>query len=141
METILIIGYILWTIIITECSDFNNRQMHVYGMCSLIVPVPAFFLVYLVGIFVFGLKDDNTGLFATSVSAAYICPLLVYQIIQWFNQIIDFVKRVIKHRRLVCECERLSELAKQEEIHRHKLKLYQCMAKQMANCSTPRAKF
>lgn len=141
MELIIFIGYILWTIFITEGSEFNDKQLDTYIKCAFVSPVPAFLLVYLLGVFMFGVKDGDTGLFAISVSAAYLSPLFEYQIIQWFNQFDEFIKRIREHRRLVRECEQMSELAKQEEIRKRKQKIYQHLAKQMANCSTPHAKF
>ena len=138
---LILIGYVFWTIIITESSEFNDKQLDTYLKCAFVSPVPAFLLVYMLGVFVFGVKDSDTGLFAISVSAVFLSPMFEYQIIQWFNKIVDFIKRTREHRRLVRECEQMSELAKQEEIHRRKQKIYKHMAKQMANCSTQRAKF
>lgn len=141
MLLLIIIGYILWNIFITEGVDFNEKQSNTYTACTFVSPIPTFLLVYMLGVFVFGVKDDDTGLFAISVTAAYLSPLFEYQIIQWFNEFAEFIKRTREHRQLVSECEKLSELAKQEEIHRRKRKIYQRMSKQMAKCSIPHAKF
>ena len=141
MLLLIIIGYILWNIFITEGSEFNDKQLDTYLKCAFVSPVPVFLLVYMLGVFVFGVKDVDTGLFAISVSAAYLSPLFEYQIIQWFNEFAEFIKRIREHKSLIRECEHMSELAKQEEIRRRKQKIYQRMSKQMANCSTPRAKF
>lgn len=145
MELLIIIGYILWVIFISECLNLDDKDVNTYCTCVFTVPVPAFLLVYLLAEYALGIKDDDTNVFAMSISAAYTLPLCVYIVVQLFkllfNKIVEFIKRVREHRRLVRECEKMSELAKQEEIRRRKQKIYHHLAKQMANCSTPRANF
>lgn len=80
MELIIFIGYILWTIFVTEGSNFNDEQFNIYVKCSIFTPIPVFLLVYLLGIFEFGVKDGDTGLFAISVASAYVSPIFVYYI-------------------------------------------------------------
>lgn len=93
MLPLILIGYVLWTIFIAKGSEFNDEQLATYLKCVFVAPVPAFLLVYLLGIFAFGAKDGDTGLFAISVTAAYMSPLFEYQIVQWFNRIVECIKR------------------------------------------------
>lgn len=119
MLLLIIIGYALWNIFIIKGSEFNDKQLDTYLTCALYAPLPVFLLVYVLGL-LFGLKDGATSLYALSVVAAYMSPLFEYQIIQWFNQIVEFIKNNREHGRLVKECEKLSDTSKQEEIRRLK---------------------
>lgn len=104
MLLLIIIGYALWNIFIIKGSEFNDKQLDTYLTCALYAPLPVFLLVYVLGL-LFGLKDGATSLYALSVVAAYMSPLFEYQIIQWFNQIVEFIKNNREHGRLVKECE------------------------------------
>ena len=124
---IICIGYILWNIFIIKGSEFNDKQEDIYLTCALYAPILVFVCVYVFICFMFGEEGveefGDTGVFALSVVAAYMSPLFVYQIIQWFNQIIqwfnqivEFIKNKRELRRLLKECEKLSDTSKQEEI-------------------------